>query len=58
MIVNRLRPVGLCAGLLLLGLAVVAASFLLAWTAEAAQVDISGDGGARIPSTSPTPRRT
>ncbi|RSN44044.1 sodium:proton exchanger [Amycolatopsis sp. WAC 04197] len=62
MIVNRLKPVGLCAGLtvpalllrftgtdpgaptglLLFGLAVVAASFLLAWAAEAAQVDISG----------------
>ncbi|WP_410665002.1 sodium:proton exchanger [Amycolatopsis sp. lyj-84] len=62
MIVNRLRPIGLCAvltapalvlrfsgaepgavaGLLLFGLAVVAASFLLAWAAEAAQVDISG----------------
>lgn len=62
MIVKRLRPIGLCAGLtvpalvlrfsgaepgavaglLLFGLAVVAASFLLAWAAEAAQVDISG----------------
>ncbi|MFD6071568.1 sodium:proton exchanger [Amycolatopsis lurida] len=62
MIVNRLKPIGLCAGLtlpalvlrfsgtepgavaglLLFGLAVVAASFLLAWAAEAAQVDIAG----------------
>nr|WP_221471628.1 sodium:proton exchanger [Amycolatopsis umgeniensis] len=33
---------GAVAGLLLFGLAVVAASFLLAWAAEAAQVDISG----------------
>ncbi|WP_410651146.1 hypothetical protein [Amycolatopsis sp. cmx-4-54] len=30
------------AGLLVFGLAVVTASFLLAWAAEAAQVDISG----------------
>ncbi|KFU78379.1 hypothetical protein [Amycolatopsis lurida] len=62
MIVNRLKPVGLCAGLtlpalvlrfsgsepgavaglVLFSLAVVAASFLLAWAAEAAQMDISG----------------
>jgi cation:H+ antiporter len=34
--------VGPVIGLLLFGMAVVAASFLLAWAAEAAQVDISG----------------